>query len=146
MDNILLAIKGHTRGDMVSTSDYAYLADLKHVDPDANAPSSSLITWADLVINFGSSIALEAIASRKHVINPAFLHKNKTVFDQSGAVHDALSISDVINLIEKSRSGDLIPSKLTATNALLNTEVFAGKENYDPTTFYADSLLSLCQN
>ena len=146
MDNVLLAIKGHTRGDVVSASDYAYLAKLKHVDPDVKAPSSSLIAWADLVINFGSSIGLEAIASKKHVINPSFLHKNKTVFDHSGAVYDALSIFEVISLIDRARSGDLVPSKLTATNGLLKREVFADQENYDPITFYADSLLYFCQN
>ena len=145
MDNVLLAIKGHTRGDVVSASNYTYLAKLKNVDPDVKAPSSSLIAWSDLVINFGSSIGLEAIASKIHVINPSFLHKNKTVFDQSGAVYDALSIFEVIKLIDRVRSGDLAPPKLNATNALLRTEVFADQENYDPITYYADSLLSLCQ-
>ena len=146
LDHVLLAIKGHTRGDAVEGSDYSDLNNFKNVDPDAKAASPSLIAWADLVINFGSSIALEAIVTNKCVINPAFLHTNRTVFDKSGAVYDASSISDVVELIEKACLGELALSNFEARQNLLCTEVFSGRQFYDPPTHYADALIALCNN
>ena len=127
-------------------ADYNDLAYLKNVDPDAKAASPSLIAWADLVINFGSSIALEAIVTRRRVINPTFLHSNRTVFDKSGAVYDASTISDVVELIEKACLGELALCGFEARNNLLCTEVFAGRQSYDPPTHYADTLIAFCDN
>ena len=143
VENIALAIKGHTRGDSVDNAENHCLIDRRNVDSNATAASSSLIVWADIVINFGSSIGLEAIVTGKPVINPIFLHTNRTVFDYSNAVYDAFTVPDVMRLIEEIKCGYLGSNDIESRNRLLHNEVYAEKYASDPIEYYAQKLMAL---
>ena len=65
-ENTLLAVKAHTRGDGLSQEVIDSLRANSKIDLNAQASSSSLIDWSDIVINFGSSIGLEAIVRKKN--------------------------------------------------------------------------------
>ena len=140
--NILLAVKGHTRGDIIDHASYRELTNLENVDLNADAPSTALISWSDVVINFGSSIGHEALIVGKPVINPLFLHDNRTVYDNSGAVLDAKCTRDFTRLIDLALVGDLPKSKTVAINKFLSTEVFGGDNELDTTAAYAKSLIT----
>ena len=143
IENVALAIKGHTRGDSVDDADNHHLVDRRNVDSNVTAASSTLIVWADIVINFGSSIGLEAIVSGKPVINPTFLHTNRTVFDRSNAVYDAFTVPDVIRIIEEIECGNLGSNDLASRNRLLHNEVYAADNESDPIECYAQELMAL---
>lgn len=137
IENIALAIKGHTRGDSV---DHAYnhrLVDRHNVDSNVTAAFSSLIAWADIVINFGSSIELETIVTGKPVINPIFLHTNRTVFDYSNAVYDAFTVPDVMRLIKDIKCEYSGSNDIESRNRLLHNEVYGEKYTSDPIEHYA---------
>jgi len=142
ISNVLLAVKGHTRGDIIDHTSYRQLTNLENVDLNADAPSTALISWSDVVINFGSSIGHEALIVGKPVINPLFLHGNRTVYDNSGAVLDAKCTQEVTRLIDLALVGDLPKSETVAINKFLNTEVFGGNNELDTTAVYARSLIT----
>ena len=143
-NEVLLAVKGHSRGDEVDPIAYQQLSRYKNVDLNASAPSTALISWADIVINFGSSIGLEALVIGKPVINPMFLHGNNTVFDASGAVLDTHTIQDVTRLIDRAITNNLPSCDTASKETLLKTEVFGGNKVLDTTAFYVDSLVTFC--
>ena len=78
-----LCIKAHTRGSGALSDDEQ--RGLKNYEPVllANDEDHSpvLIEKSDVVINFGSSIAFEALAQGKPVVNPKYLHGNETFFE-----------------------------------------------------------------
>ena len=62
--------------------------------------------------NFASSIGLEGLGQGKPVINPTYLNGNQTIFDESGAVIDASSETEVIQSVQQlqNKSIDQLPS------------------------------------
>jgi hypothetical protein len=85
-----LVIKGHTRGTgSLSKIALRALKDKPNVILETIAHSPALVKWCDVVINFGSSIAIEALSQEKPIIHPVFLHTNRTVFDDGAVVHIA---------------------------------------------------------
>ena len=65
MENIYLIIKNHTRADTG-----LFPKNIKvnsNVEVNSNTNSTSLINWADIIINFGSSIGIEAIIKKKNL-------------------------------------------------------------------------------
>ena len=54
-----------------------------------------------MVINYGSSIGIEAVLQHKPYCNASFLTENSTIFDKSGVAFDANSVEDVIEFVEQ---------------------------------------------
>ena len=142
-EGTLLAVKAHTRGDGLSREVIDSLSTNSKIDLDAQAPSSSLIDWSDIVINFGSSIGLEAIVRKKIVINPFFLHTNKTVYDQSGVVYDAQTSMQVLSVIKDVKNGTLVSLGSNAFEPFMLSEIFAGEKSTEPVSRYKSLLISL---
>jgi hypothetical protein len=142
-EETLLAVKAHTRGDGLSPEVVDGLRSNNNIDLDAKAPSSSLIEWSDIVINFGSSIGLEAIVKGKVVINPVFLHRNKTVFDQSGVVYDAYTPDNVISIIKNAKKDSLPDLPASALDSFMLSEIFAGEKQVEPVLRYEQALKRL---
>ena len=72
INNTLLAVKGHTRGDKVDHNSYGQLRNLKNVDLNADAPSNALISWSDVLvlqmeIPFDISIQAAMVAKKHNV-------------------------------------------------------------------------------
>ena len=139
---VVLAVKGHTRGDNLCKSNQDY-AKLNNIDVNTPAASSTLIKWCDIVINFGSSIGLEAIASGKPMINPSFLHRNKTVFDNNSAVLTANNISEVLDIVKDYPTITSKVPDLDGRDKLLMTEVYANNIHISPVDRYRVELLKL---
>jgi len=96
MKDVLIRLKGSTREiSGLYESEQRDLVNVANVVFSNNNTSPSLIEWSDLVINFASSIGLEAVMQDKPILNPQYLHSNETIFDNSGVTIDCGN-SDVV--------------------------------------------------
>ncbi len=141
--NITLYIKAHTRGTgALENDEKARLRKCGSVEfPGEAEHSPSLIKQSDVVINFGSSIAFEALRQRKPVINPRYLHKNSTFFDESGAVFDTTSEAQTLELIQGIRSGTIEKKENQVIEKFLQERVDGGEEGCDVLQSYLNLFL-----
>jgi len=104
---LFLVIKAHTRGTGALSGDeqenLRKTGNVRLAREDQHSPA--LIRDADLVVNFGSSIGFDALRRGIPVINPRYLHRNKTFFDDSDAVFDTFDEAETLNMISAIRSG-----------------------------------------
>jgi hypothetical protein len=108
-----------------------------------NTPSRALVQDADIVIDVGSSIAIEAVLESKPLIYPKYLHENRLIFDEFGCCLPAGSKEDVSRLIDQIRSG-ADSSPRDARSVLLCHAVYCGREPFDvPAYYYAEILRHL---
>jgi hypothetical protein len=112
IDGVQLVIKANTRGTgALGVSERGYLESKKNVRFASMAEHSPLlICQAGVVINFASSVGLEALLQGKPVCNPRYLNGNSTIFDDSGVVMDAGNDTEVLKFIDSVRNG-LIPAR-----------------------------------
>ena len=102
--SLLVIIKNHSRGTgSIGSKDLKDISMSENVILNSNEHSASLIYASDIVINFGSSIGIEGILQNKVILNPIFLHKNKTIFDKSKLVYNARNEDEIITLIQKQK-------------------------------------------
>ncbi len=130
--NIRLLIKHNTRGTgRLTQSEEDNLKSINSncliVGDDYHSPD--LIAQSDCIINFASSIGIEAILQGKIVCNPRYLTSNSTIFDDSGAVTDTLDLPETVDFLS-----DLISGKNHLTDkqkiaTFLTEHVFAGSLN-----------------
>lgn len=140
-----VVVKGHTRGSgSIDDTTRSELEDRSNVLLDEPAHSPALIQWSDVVINFGSSIGIEAILQDTPVINPQFLHTNKTIFDDPGIAHSAYTVSDVIDLLNRARTekGSMLPDGQTKRKFILK-EVYNSSTEVDILQSYFDRITGL---
>lgn len=118
LKELLLVIKAHTRGTgALSERERNKLQRAGKVKvAEENEHSPQLIRSADLVINFGSSIGFDALIHGIPVINPRYLHRNKTFFDNSDATFDTVDEYETVETIVAIKNQKL-PLKDTATIA-----------------------------
>ena len=129
ISQVHLLIKQNTRG--TGTISHDELEPLNQgrgaliVGDECHSPS--LISRADCLINFASSIGLEALGQGKLVLNPTYLTGNQTIFDESGAVIDASTEKHMIELVSDLQQNCLKepPSRETIDN-FLHKHVDAG--------------------
>ena len=133
-----IIVKGHTRGDAIDEHKFSHLRDYPNLVLSADVDSVPLINWAQITINFGSSIGIEAIVHGKITINPLFLHSNETVFDDSEVSFNTHSINDSVTLIKKIKNGEVLSMSSTGKEAFLRSEVYADDEPFDVAERYAD--------
>ena len=103
---IQLVIKGHIRGSdsqLTETEVAAILEGGSAVFADPEAPSTSLIAAADVLLDVDSSIAFDAINLGKLYIRPRYLQQDsvQTVFDKYGAALQADSQSQIISALSQ---------------------------------------------
>ena len=102
LPNVQLLIKQNTRGTGQLT--HSEEDELKSINRNClivgdNYHSPDLIDQSDCIINFASSIGIEAILQDKIVCNPRYLTSNSTIFDDSGVVTDTLGLSETIDFL-----------------------------------------------
>lgn len=124
IEDVEILVKGHTRGDAVEESTISKVRENLKLHWNSPEESPILIDRADVVINFGSSIAIEAIATATPVIYPRYLHSNETIFDDRNIACVAESDDQVIEFIERQKKGLLRTPSSYAVQRFLNTEVF----------------------
>ena len=107
IDRVMLVIKANTRGTgALSNQERKRLSRKKNVQfSGLSEHSPCLIKQSDAVINFASSIGIDALLQGKPVCNPQYLTRNGTIFDESGVVFDANGEEEVLSFIESVRSG-----------------------------------------
>lgn len=134
---IYLVVKDHTRGSGgLSLKLAKELNMMPNVEAKVEENSPALIKWSDVVINFGSSIGVEALLMDKELVNPVYLHTNETIFERTGACHIAESASQVVTLLRRIREG--IISEVPESNkyALFREVIYGGKEEHDVLDYY----------
>jgi predicted glycosyltransferase len=141
--NMILCIKAHTRGTgALEDDEKAKLRKCGSVEfPGEAEHSPRLIKQSDIVINFGSSIAFEALRQGKPVINPSYLHRNDTFFDDSGAVFDTTSEVQTLEVIQGLESGRIENMKTEIIEKFLHERVDGGGKGHDVLQSYLDLFL-----
>jgi len=128
VDWLYFVIKDHTRFSGKLPADIK--ADIEtHMNCEVvdDVPSVSLVQWADVVLNFGSSIGLEALLQDKYLVHPSYLHTNTTVYDDSPAVWKVDSEEMLLLVLQKISSGEYtLPT--TREKARLYSQVVFGSE------------------
>ncbi len=131
-DWIYLVVRDHTRGAGSLPEEMRRgLSGQTGFEVTASASSVSLIRWSDAVINFGSSIGIEALLQNKHLINPFFLHTNTTIFDKTAAAMRIGTMEDVVKVLEKIRDNKIEPISQENKQKLYRTVIYGGQDNYD---------------
>jgi hypothetical protein len=131
-DRVFLIIKQSTRSGKDYHTEYfknKFLnsSNVEFVGNENNSPS--LIQWSDCVINFGSSIGIEVLLQNKPLINPYYLHSNRTIFEKFNAALNASNEDDVIRYIDEIIDGTVTDIDQTNRERLLY-EVVYGRKNY----------------
>jgi hypothetical protein len=127
-----LLIKDHTRGSGGLSVDLKENLNKKeNVATSINAFSPSLIDWSDVVINFGSSIGIEALLQGKHLVNPVYLHSNKTIIEDTAACHTVNNDQELINVLMK--INDRLENSINneAKDTLFREIIYGGKAPHD---------------
>ncbi len=124
-------IKGHSRGSraggLTAGERDDWLSDSIFYAEDST-PSTVLIHHAHVVINYGSSIGIEAVLQHKPYCNASFLTENSTIFDKSGVAFDANSVEDVIEFVEQTLKCSKTATMTNETRAeFLKEHVYAGQ-------------------
>lgn len=147
LKNIHLVIKDHTRGDTgeFPIHERNILNNMENVEFEKDASSTSLIKWCDLVINFGSSIGLEAIYQKKNVIYPKYLHTNKTIHDITKTTHNADCSEDVFRYISDFSENKLTKISEDEIKYLFKGVVYGSKEPHDILSNYYESLIKIAK-
>ena len=101
LEDINLYVKPHTRagsGILSNSEINNFNKNIKYVEDET---SYEIISKSDVIISFGTSIVFEAILQNKYVLNPKFLHTNKTIFDNEISIYQPQNINEVIEDIEE---------------------------------------------
>lgn len=137
-------IKDHTRGGGGLNEEFRKeLNSLPNVEASVPAHSPSLIQWSDVVVNFGSSIGIEAILQDKILINPSYLHTNQTFFEKTNSAHEPENTEEFIGILDKIRNNDLISIPEANKLNLLKEGVYGDKNEYDILEYYYGRISNL---
>ncbi len=124
---LAIAIKPHTRG--MAHKYVEELVDGRDIAVCWSESSVALIRWADAIIVYASSIALDALTMGKVVIYPEFVDSNQTVLTQYNASWDFASVSELVSSVASLKDPSNIPPTLTSgAKNYLNDVVNAGVE------------------
>ena len=137
-DWLHLVVKEHTRGDCLPQELDDRLVQQDNTDVIADVSSVSLIKWADTVINFGSSIGIEALLQDVFHVNPSYLHANRTIFDETEAGHQPASNEESMETIEAIHHGELEPVPEANKRELYRTVIYGGKDEHDVPEAYRE--------
>lgn len=144
-DQFFLCIKQSTRSgkDYHSKSFRNKYREAKNVEFVGNENHSpKLIEWSDCVINYGSSIGMEALLQNKPLINPHYLHSNQTLFEQYDAALNAANEDEVIKYLERLTSGEALNVSGEGKNRICTEIIYGGKEEHDVFQYYFDQITS----
>ena len=142
-ENVTLNIKAHTRGTgALSSEEIETLSQNDNVKfQEESAHSTTLVYNSDVIINFGSSIAFEALRQGKPVINPKYLHRNDTFFDDSGTVIDTADEASTLSILDDLQSGRNFGIQQDQVSNFLCERLEAGQQGQDVLQAYVDLLL-----
>ncbi|GAB3704635.1 hypothetical protein [Halorubrum pallidum] len=126
-----LIIKEHTRGDSLPSDMYSSMETNSNTEIIADIPSVSLIKESDAVINFGSSIGIEAFLQEKHHLYPSYLHSNNTAFDRSNAGHQPTTNAETVDILRDLHRGNAPEQSEANIHELYRLMIYGGREPFD---------------
>ena len=140
--NVSLMIKVNTRGTGSFNKKELgeFLGQSNVTIPNIYQHSTALINSADIVVNFASSIGLEAVLQKKPVCNPFYLNGNTTIFDKSGVVFDARDDNEVLHFFEIVKTGNYAGIPDDVLDKFREKYVFGGGGRDDILQSYVDLL------
>ena len=136
-EDIIAVLKPHTReGQDLGALLPIRLLRHNNLTVHLDTESSSLMRWADTVINFATGTAIEALMQGKRIIFTRYLTENRLSWEDCAGVTIADSEDDVVNsLRDRSWGNDPV-----ATEPYLRQEIFADGNVSEPLTHYAERL------
>lgn len=142
-DNIFLVIKQSTRSgkdyhSKVFRNKHSNSNNVEFVGNENHSPK--LIEWSDCVINFGSSIGMEVLLQNKPLVNPYYLHSNRTLFEKYDAALNAGSEDEVMNILNAISSGNSIEIPVENKNKLFREIIYGGKGEHGVLQSYHDKI------
>ncbi|MBI1976350.1 MAG: hypothetical protein HYS56_02445 [Candidatus Omnitrophica bacterium] len=132
-EDINLVIRGHTRGGQNSLGgDFGEKRRRRgNVRLESEISSVALIRWADVVINFASSIGFEVLLQNKVLLSPEYLHTNRTIFAETKACVIAHDEEETLRLLDK----NILELRKSYTDReiqnIFKTVIFGGRETSD---------------
>tara|TARA_B100001964_G_C14049539_1_gene516376 strand:- start:173 stop:832 length:660 start_codon:yes stop_codon:yes gene_type:complete len=144
-ENIYLVVKEHTRkGGRLSGTYKAGFKHARNVEFTMKFPSSALIHWSDVVINMGSSIGIDAILQGKYLINPVYLHGNRTIYEETGACAIARNHEQVVEEIINYQRNTTRPGGdyKGNTRELIDMVVYGSKGSHNVLESYCDLIVN----
>ena len=117
------------------------LSDLPNVEIAKDTGSVTLVAWADAVIVLGSSIAMDVLSQNKPHLNPAYLHDNRTVFQEAGAewtVHDE---DELVCALKRLSQGEETPYGQEQVSIVMDQLVLADTPGRDVLAGYVDFII-----
>ena len=143
---VSLAIKGHARLDLGNADplrddpgvDWDRIRDVSKID------SVSLIRAADVVLDVGSSIGLEVVLQDKLLVNPAYIHALRTLFDDiPDSCVVAQNADEVVAALEAAARGEAPKPTAEALEELLRRAVYGERQPYDVPQYYYERFRAL---
>ncbi|NCZ86987.1 MAG: hypothetical protein EBY95_05985 [Actinobacteria bacterium] len=136
-EDVNVVLKPHTReGQDLGEILPSRLLHHENLSIMLDAESSSLMRWADTVINFATGTAIEALMQGKRIIFTRYLTENQLSWEDCDAVAIADSEDDVINYLRDQSWGN----DLVVTEPYLRQEIFADDNVSEPLAHYAERL------
>ena len=142
-EDISLIVKPHTReGQHLGELLPGEILALDNVFVEVDTESSSLMRWADTVINFATGTAIEALMQGKRIIFTRYLTDNQLSWEDCRGIAIAESEDDVVDFLRDQNWG----GDAKAIEPYLRQEVFADGTVSEPITHYADQLERLAKS
>lgn len=141
--HVFIALKGHTRGDGDLQGQWASeLCARPNIQLCTETQTPSLVRWADVVINFATGTAIEALHQGKPLIHTSYLTPNTSAFESCSAVHIVRSKAEVLRLLDDARNGKLSTNR-THLDDYFRDEIYAGREPFDVLQHYCDRVVEI---
>lgn len=141
MASIYLAVKPHPRQGAADLHDLLEHGPPSNVEVVWDVPSPSLIRWSDVVLNIGSSIALEALQQRKALLQLNYLHSNTTVYEETNSCWNIENPEELVKALEHLARGGALPYGDQEVSKTLSVLVLGGSEDTDVLRRYVDFIL-----
>jgi hypothetical protein len=104
------------------------------------AHSPALIDWSDAVINFGSSIGIEALLQGRPTVVPTHLHDNRTLYEFFGAGLIAADDESVLAHLRAVKEDGAEGPQPEGVQALYREVIYGGREPHDVLAAYHERI------
>ena len=142
-DNVL--IKPHTRG--MKLEFLQDVLDNNSIKIANNSTSShSIIKWCDVAIVWSTSVGLHVLAEGKIFLNPAFAHKNETIYNEYLPQCTSYSLDEFKQHLELVKDNQKKCYDNNQVNKIMNDHVYYGDMNSTVVSRYVDFLSKIAKN
>lgn len=102
----------------------------------ADDHSAALVSAADVVVDVGSGMALDAVLQGRHLIYPVYLHTNRLAFDEWGGCLFARDHGEVHAHLDRIASREQPALTGDAVETLVRNLVYGGQTPYNVPDYY----------